>query len=147
MASKIIKAVCTTNSADDRMARVKLKSEGVWNQDTELVQSVNGCALSKGDIVFVSVEDGYYNPLILGKADRNDIVLNLLVEKLNATEDKVNEVTKQMNQMLTILKASSAVAVEGTAGTWSGSAALTTLNSISTIPQKTKLKDIQDNYK
>ena len=64
---RIIKAEVQTNSADDNMGRVRLKSEGVWNQDTELVQSVNGCALSKGDVVFVSVLDGYYNPLILGK--------------------------------------------------------------------------------
>lgn len=149
MATKIIKAVCTTDSADDKMARVKLKSEGIWNQDTELVQSVNGCALNKGDVVFVAVVDGYYNPLILGKADRNEIVLNLLVNRINALEDKLNDTIKQQNQILAVLEASSAV-LAGTEpiGTWSGSAALTAaVQSLAMLPKKTKLKDIEDNYK
>lgn len=151
MASKIIKAVCTTNSADDRMARVKLKSEGIWNQDTELVQSVNGCTLSKGDIVFVSVEDGYYNPLILGKADRNDIVLNLLVDRLNASEDKVNELVNKYNDLIT--KLAGAVLVEPTpSGGFVWVAATKTFTPmlaqpLKSLPTKTKLKDIQDNYK
>ena len=146
--AKIIKAVCMTASADDAMGRVRLKSEGTWNQETELVPSVNGCALNKGDVVFVSVEDGYYTPLILGKADRNDVVLNLLVDRLNASEDKVNELVKQLNNVVSILEASSLVAVAGTEGTWSGSEALTAaIKPLASLPTKTKLKDIQDNYK
>lgn len=146
--AKIIKAICATASADDTMGRVKLKSEGTWNQETELVPSLNGCALNKGDVVFVSIEDGYYNPLILGKADRNDIVLNLLVDRINTLEDKTNEVLKQLNNVVKILESSSAVAVEGAAGTWSGSAALSlAITPLNAIPSKTTLKDIQDNYK
>lgn len=147
MSAKIIKATVQTNSADDSMGRVKLKSEGIWNQDTELVQSVNGCALSKGDVVFVSVADGYYNPLILGKADRNDIVLNLLVEQINRLEDKVNELVDKQNDVIQKLSTSTAVA-EGSVWT----AATTTFlpmvaKPLVKIPQNTKLKDIQDNYK
>ena len=146
--AKIIKATCVTASADDKMGRVRLKSEGTWNQETELVPSVNGCALNKGDVVFVSVEDGLYCPLILGKADRNDVVLNLLVDRLNASEDKVNELVKQFNNVVNILEASAAVAVEGANGTWSGSAALSlAIKPLASLPTKTKLKDIQDNYK
>lgn len=132
---KIIKAIVQTDSADDKMGRVKLKSEGIWNQDTELVQSVNGCPLSKGEVVFVSVEDGYYNPLILGKADRNEIVLNLLVDRINMLEDKIND-------MLTELAKPSLVT--GSAA-WTGGAVFGTI--VSKFIQKTKLKDIQDNYK
>lgn len=135
MAARIIKAICTTDSSDDKMARVRLKSEGIWNQDTELVQSVNGCPLSKGDVVFVSVEDGYYNPLILGKADRNEIVLNLLVDRINMLEDKIND-------MLTELAKPSLVT--GSAA-WTGGAVFGVI--VSKILQKTRLKDIQDNYK
>ena len=135
MAAKIIKAEVQTDSSDDKMARVRLKSEGIWNQNTELVQSVNGCPLSKGDIVFVSVEDGYYNPLILGKADRNDIVLNLLVDRINMLEDKIND-------MLTELAKPSLVT--GSAA-WTGGAVFGTI--VSKIMPKTKLRDIQDNYK
>ena len=146
--AKIIRAVCTTASADDKMGRVRLKSDGVWNQETEPVMTVNGCALNKGDVVFVSVEDGYYNPLVLGKADRNDVVLNLLVEQINGLQDKVNETVQQLNNVVTILEASFAVAVKGTAGTWSGSEALSTaIQPLKIIPKKTTLKDIQDNYK
>ena len=134
--ASIIKAEVQTNSADDSMGRVKLKSEGIWNQETELVQSVNGCALSKGDIVFVSVLDGYFNPLILGKADRNDIVLNLLVDRINILEDKIND-------MLTSLAQPTLVAE----GAWQGSSVFGVPTGVSKITQKTKLKDIQDNYK
>lgn len=145
--ASIIKATVQTNSADDNMGRVKLKSEGIWNQDTELVQSVNGCALSKGDVVFVSVADGYYNPLILGKADRNDIVLNLLVEQINRLEDKVNELVDKQNDVIQKLSTSTAVA-EGSVWT----AATTTFlpmvaKPLVKISPNTKLKDIQDNYK
>ena len=144
--ASIIKATVQTNSADDNMGRVKLKSEGIWNQDTELVQSVNGCALSKGDVVFVSVADGYYNPLILGKADRNDIVLNLLVEQINRLEDKVNELVDKQNDV--IQKLSTATSAAG----YVWSAATTTFlpmtaNPLMKISPNTKLKDIQDNYK
>lgn len=135
--AKIIKAIVQTNSADDNMGRVKLKSEGVWNQDTELVQSVNGCALSKGDVVFVSVADGSYNPLILGKADRNNIVLDLLVERINLLEDKIND-------MLTELAKPSLVTGQAT---WNGATVFGVPTCVGKITQKTKLKDIQDNYK
>lgn len=147
--AKIIKAECTTSSAEDSMGRVKLKADGIWSQETELVQSVNGCPLSKGDIVFVSIVDGYYNPLILGKADRNDIVLNLLVDRINKLEDKLNEAVKQQNQILTVLETSSAV-LAGTEpiGTWSGSAALAAaVQPLAVLPTKTTVRDIQDNYK
>ena len=117
---KIIKAECTTNSADDKMGRVKLKSEGIWNQETELVQSVNGCALSKGDIVFVSVLDGYYNPLILGKADRNDIVLKLLVDRINMLEDKINEMVKMQNNILNQLSTNAELAMLEGVPCWAG---------------------------
>ena len=146
--AKIIKAVCMTASADDAMGRVRLKSEGTWNQETELVQSVNGCALNKGDVVFVSIEDGYYAPLILGKADRNNVVLNLLVEQINGLQDKVNETVQQLNTVVNILEASPLVAVEGAEGKWSGSAALAAaVTPLKNIPRKTTLRDIQDNYK
>lgn len=139
--ASIIKAVCTTNSADDGMGRVRLKSEGVWNQDTELVQSLNGCTLSKGDVVFVSIEDSYYNPLILGKADRNDIVLNLLVEKINRLEDKVND-------MLTALAQTALVEpIPGGGAKWTGDLIFGKPTGVPKISPKTKLKDIQDNYK
>ena len=147
MAAKIIKAEVQTNSADDSMGRVRLKSEGIWNQDTELVQSVNGCALSKGDIVFVSVTDGYYNPLILGKADRNDIVLNLLVDRINTLEDKINELVDKQNDVIQKLSASATVA-EGTVWTAATSTFLPMVaQPLMKITPKTKLKDIQDNYK
>lgn len=148
--AKIIKAVVQSDSADDGMGRVRLKSEGVWNQDTELVQSVNGCALSKGDVVFVSVADGYYNPLILGKADRNDIVLNLLVEQINRLEDKVNELVDKQNDVIKDLAESSLVVTTPDGMVWKAAAdkfAPMALKPMRKIPQNTKLKDIQDNYK
>lgn len=149
--AKIIRAICTTASADDKMGRVRLKSEGVWGQETEPVMSLNGCALNKGDVVFVSVEDGCYNPLILGKADRNDIVLNLLVERINSLEDKTNEVLKQQNEILNQLKTNMglvAVTPEG-AYVWGGASptAFGAMTPVNAIPTKTTLKDIQDNYK
>ncbi len=146
--AKIIRAVCTTASADDAMGRVRLKSEGVWNQETELVMSVNGCALNKGDVVFVSVEDGYYAPLVLGKADRNDVVLNLLVDRLNASEDKINELVEQQKEILNQLKTNMGLVkfVEG-AYVWGGATVFGTMLPVKSIPTKTKLKDIQDNYK
>lgn len=135
--ASIIRAVVQTNSADDKMGRVKLKSEGVWSRETELTPSLNGSALSKGDVVYVSVEDGYYNPLILGKADRNDIVLNLLVDRINILEDKIND-------MITALAQPSLVTGEAT---WNGGTVFGVPTGVSKITQKTKLKDIQDNYK
>lgn len=144
----IIKAVVQTNSADDTMGRVKLRSEGVWNQDTELVQSVNGCALSKGDVVFVSVFDGYYNPLILGKADRNEIVLNLLVDRINILEDKINELVDKQNDILNQLKTNTSLVIpSGAAYVWGGAAVFATTTPLQKLQQKTKLKDIEDNYK
>lgn len=149
--ANIIKAVCVTASADDAMGRVRLKSEGTWNQPTELVQTVNGCALNVGDVVFVSIEDGYYAPLILGKADRNDIVLNLLVDRINTLEDKTNEVLKQQNEILNQLKTNMGlVAVTPTgAYVWGGASptAFGAMTPVKAIPSKTTLKDIQDNYK
>jgi len=147
MATKIIKAVCTTDSADDKMARVKLKSEGIWNQDTELVQSVNGCTLSKGDVVFVAVVDGYYNPLILGKADRNEIVLNLLVDRLNATEDKVNELVDKYNDLITKLAKAGKVANGSLWVAAEDTFAPMLAQPLKSLPTKTTLRDIQDNYK
>ena len=146
--AKIIKAVCMTASADDAMGRVRLKSEGTWNQETELVQSVNGCALNKGDVVFVSIEDGYYAPLILGKADRNDVVLNLLVDRINTLEDKTNEVLKQQNEILNQLKTNmSLVAFVDGAYVWGGATVFGTMLPVQSLPSKTTLRDIQDNYK
>lgn len=146
MASKIIKAICTTNSADDTMARVRLKSEGVWNQETELVQSINGCALSEGDVVFVSVEDSYYNPLILGKADRNNIVLDLLVERINRLEDKVNELVDKQRDIIVELGTNAGLVTGGNA-VWEGATSFNLkILPIQGIPKKTILKDIQDNY-
>lgn len=142
--AKIIRAICTTASADDKMGRVKLKSEGVWNQETELVPSLNGCALNKNDVVYVSIEDGYYNPLILGKADRNNIVLNLLVEKINGLEDKINEMVQMQNNVLQQLTMNESLVVEGV---WKGADAFGPLGTLKSIPQKTTLKDIEDNYK
>ena len=148
--AKIIRAICTTASADDKMGRVRLKSDGVWNQETEPVMSLNGCALNKGDVVFVSVEDGFYNPLVLGKADRNDIVLNLLVDRINGLEDKVNEALKQQNDILNQLKTNMGLVafVEG-AYVWGGASptAFGAMTPVKAIPTKTTLKDIQDNYK
>ena len=144
---KIIKAECTTNSADDKMGRVKLKSEGIWNQETELVQSVNGCALSKGDIVFVSVLDGYYNPLILGKADRNDIVLKLLVDRINMLEDKINEMVKMQNNILNQLSTNAELAMLEDVPCWAGGTIFSAMGTLKNIPNKMKLEDIQDNYK
>jgi hypothetical protein len=145
--AKIIKAVCVTASADDAMGRVRLKSEGVWNQETELVPSVNGCALNKGDVVFVSVADGLYSPLVLGKADRNDIVLNLLVDRLNASEDKINELVNKYNDLITKLAGAGKVA-EGSLWVAAGDTFAPMLaQPLQSLPTKTKLKDIQDNYK
>ena len=145
--AKIIKAVCVTASADDAMGRVRLKSEGVWNQETELVPSVNGCALNKGDVVFVSVADGLYSPLVLGKADRNDVVLNLLVDRLNASEDKINELVNKYNDLITKLAGAGEVA-EGSLWVAAGDTFAPMLaQPLQSLPTKTKLKDIQDNYK
>jgi len=141
--ASIIKAEVTTNSADDKMGRVRLKSEGVWNQETELVQSVNGCSLSKGDIVFVSVVDGYFNPLILGKADRNEIVLNLLVQQINKLEDKINEIVDKDNEIITKLAASASAA----GFVWSGAATFASVMQLQKLQEKTALKNVQDNYK
>lgn len=141
--AKIIRATCTTNSADDKMGRVKLKSEGIWNQETELVMSLNGCPLSKGDAVFVSIEDGMYAPIILGKADRNEIVLNLLVEKINSLEDKINDMVDKQNEVIMKLAASPSAA----GFVWSGAATFAGVMQLQRITKKTKLKDIQDNYK
>lgn len=145
--AKIIRAICTTASADDTMGRVKLKSEGVWNQETELVPSLNGCALNKNDVVYVSVEDSYYNPVILGKADRNNIVLNLLVEKINGLEDKINEMVQMQNNILQQLSTNAELAVFEGAPCWAGMSVFAPMGTLKSIPQKTTLKDIEDNYK
>ena len=145
--AKIIRAICTTASAEDKMGRVKLKSEGVWSQETELVPSLNGCALNKGDVVYVSVEDSYYNPLILGKADRNEIVLNLLVEKINGLEDKINEMVKMQNNILQQLSTNAELAMFEGAPCWVGTTVFSAMGTLKSIPQKTTLKDIEDNYK
>lgn len=144
--AKIIKAECTTSSAEDSMGRVKLKADGIWSQETELVQSVNGCALNKGDIVFVSIADGYYNPLILGKADRNNVVLELLVDRINSLEDKMNEAVKQQNNILNQLKNNPKLVVDGG---WAGGTpeAFGLMTTVETLPTKTTVRDIQDNYK
>lgn len=156
--AKIIRAICTTASADDTMGRVKLKSEGVWNQETELVPSLNGCALNKNDVVYVSVEDSYYNPLILGKADRNNIVLNLLVDRVNILEDKVNELIDKQNDVINALATKMLATGEGVV--WNGAVYFGSVPTpdaggnvqvqvgpIGTKLKKTTLKDIEDNYK
>lgn len=69
--SRIIRAKVLTNSSDDKYSRVKLKTEGLW-EESELVESVNMIPLSKGDIVFVDVTAGFESPLILGRAANKD---------------------------------------------------------------------------
>ena len=66
--SRLIKAEVITNSSDDKYSRVKLKSEGIWNE-SNLVESVNSIPLIKGDIVYVDVTNGFEAPLILGKSE------------------------------------------------------------------------------
>lgn len=65
--SKVIRAIVETNSSQDKFNRVKLSSLGIWKM-TDLVMSVNGIPLKKGDSVYVDVSEGYENPLILGRA-------------------------------------------------------------------------------
>lgn len=69
--SRIIRAKVLTNSSDDKYSRVKIQTEGLW-EESELVESVNMIPLSKGDIVFVDVTAGFESPLILGKAANKD---------------------------------------------------------------------------
>lgn len=69
--SKIIKATTITSSSDDNYARVRLKSEGIWDE-SPLVMSINQLPLVKGESVFVDVSDGYENPIILGRCSDSD---------------------------------------------------------------------------
>ena len=69
--SRIIRAKVVTNSSDDKYSRVKLQSDGLW-EESELVESINMIPLSKGDIVFVDVTEGFESPLILGRAANKD---------------------------------------------------------------------------
>ena len=65
--SKIIRAIVTTNSSDDEYSRVKVKFDGIW-KESDLMESVGGIPLSKDDVVYVDVSEGYNNPLILGRS-------------------------------------------------------------------------------
>lgn len=65
--SRVVRAVVITSSSEDVYARVKLKAIGIW-EESPLVESVNMIPLSKGDVVFVDVSNGFNNPLIIGRA-------------------------------------------------------------------------------
>lgn len=63
----VIRAEVTTNSSDDEYGRVKVYSEGVYD-DTPLIESVGCIPLHKGDHVYLDVSEDHSNPLILGRA-------------------------------------------------------------------------------
>lgn len=63
----IIRAKVLTDSSEDQFARVKLYSEGVW-EESPLIESINAIPLKVGDFVFVQMEDDSRQPLILGRA-------------------------------------------------------------------------------
>lgn len=63
---KLIKAIVTTNSEDDPLMRVKLSSPTIWQEESELLPSLNSIYLEKKDVVLVMF-DTLANPIILGK--------------------------------------------------------------------------------
>lgn len=64
--SDFIRAEVLTNSSDDKYFRVRIKSEGFFDE-SDLVSSVNCVPLTKGDIVIVDLSQGIQNPIIVGK--------------------------------------------------------------------------------
>ena len=63
----IIRAKVLTPSSEDKFARVKIKSEGLWEEST-LIESLSAVPLIKDDIVHVYVDNDLMSPLVLGRA-------------------------------------------------------------------------------
>lgn len=90
----IIRAEVLTSSQDDDLRRVKVKSEGIYDE-SPLIESVNGLFLRPGEIVYVDVSDGYEAPFIIGRcgnwidADEILALFNKLIDLLNKTRQDV----------------------------------------------------------
>lgn len=88
--SRIVRAICATNSFDDSdNHRVKITCKGVFS-DLE-VDSLNGLYLRKGDEVYVfSAFENWYDAIILGRCN-GQLELQNLVDVINKLIDIVNE--------------------------------------------------------
>lgn len=63
----IVKATVVTNCKDDPYWRVRVKAQGVWTEQSELIPALNSIYLDVNDEVLVGYDDNLYCPIILGK--------------------------------------------------------------------------------
>lgn len=100
--SRIVRAEVLTDSSSDSFNRVKLKSPGIWNE-SQLIESVNGIFLRKGEIVFVSLEDNFQSPLIIGRAcnwlnaEELTSLVNNLIDSINKLGDEIDANSSKFN--------------------------------------------------
>lgn len=96
----IIRAEVTTNSWEDELRRVKIKSEGIY-EDSPLIETVNGLYLRKGEKVYVDVSDGFEAPFIIGRCgnwiDGDEILalFNKFVDCINKTRADVRKLQEK----------------------------------------------------
>ena len=86
--SKIVRAVCNSNSFDDEFHRVSITSEGSFTN--LLVDNLNGIYLRKNDEVYVFIEDDLINPMILGRCS-GQLEIQDLLNLLNNFIDVFNK--------------------------------------------------------
>jgi len=103
MYNNIIRCVVEDPSDNDSLRRVTVKNPAIWEDKSDLCDSVNGLFLRKGEIVYVDISDGIHNPLVLGRVgnwiDGQEILdlFNNLVKEINNTRDKLNELIRLYN--------------------------------------------------
>lgn len=64
--NNFIRATVLTNSIEDKYFRVKVKSEGVF-EESDLIPVWNQIPLNKDDVVIVDISQGIQNPMIVAK--------------------------------------------------------------------------------
>lgn len=64
--NNFIRAIVLTNSIEDKYFRVKVKSEGVF-EESDLIPVWNQIPLNKDDVVIVDISQGIQNPMIVAK--------------------------------------------------------------------------------
>lgn len=85
----IVKATVTTNSLEDSLRRVLIKSPGIWSGDVQALTICGDC-YNVGDVVAVDVSNGYNNPIILGKLLDNSSETNASTGGAVVFESKSN---------------------------------------------------------
>lgn len=67
---RIIKATVLTSTLDHKTHRVKLKSEGIW-EESNPASVLGDISLNVGDVVYVDASN-YFEPIVLGKVRDNN---------------------------------------------------------------------------